>query len=660
MVAIFAALPAQLLGNPQGGVVTAGSASISQSTPARVDINQQSQKAIIDWRSFNIAPGEHTNFNHPSSTAATLNRVNGVGASQINGQLTANGQVFIINQNGIIFGRDARVDVAGLVASTSDIANENFLEGRYVFDIPSSNPDAAIANLGHIQIADNGFAVLAAPVVRNDGVIQARLGRVALAGVDTFTLDFEGDGLLSFGIGDEITTTPKDAEGNPVSELVSNTGDIIADGGLVELSARAAAGSVLERVINMEGAIRTRAVDVQGGNIILSGGDQGVVAASGTLDASGTDDGQVGGTVKVLGEQVELLDGAVVDVSGDAGGGKALIGGNFQGKGPEPNAKRTYVESAVSINADALREGDGGQVIVWSDGTTSVHGILTSRGGVLSGDGGLVETSGRQSLYLTSTPDASAPNGTGGTWLIDPTEIIIVPGAGGAIGANVVGADLISRALNSGTSVTLETSTVGAAGTGDITQNTNAAINKTSGAAATLKLQAENSITLNDRIASSSNPLDVFINADRDGNGAGAIRMNSGSAIVSNSGNVILGGGMDPESSPAVGTFANIDGIIINGGTIDSGDGKISLRGTGYSAGFEGPLDNASGIDIRDAASLTSGSGDISLIGRGGGDGAISRGVQLQDGATVVSTADAAITLNGTPGGTDTNTASCT
>ena len=189
------------------------------------------------------------------------------------------------------------------MATTADIRNEDFWAGRYRFDKPSDNPDAGVLNRGVIHVADGGYAVLAAPWVRNEGLIQARLGQVALAGAKTFTLDFNGDGLLQFDVGSAVGEWPRGADGMPVSALVSNSGTILADGGVVALTARAAS-DVVDRVINMDGVIQARAANVKGGTIILSGGVEGIVGVSGTLDASGLEARQVGGTVKLLGKRL--------------------------------------------------------------------------------------------------------------------------------------------------------------------------------------------------------------------------------------------------------------------------------------------------------------------------------------------------------------------
>ena len=424
VAAALAASPAAHPG-PQGGQVVAGSATITQTAPNRLDVVQSSGKAIVDWRSFSIGAGEHTHFQQPSSASATLNRVKGGDPSRILGQLTANGQVMLVNPNGVFLGPGSRVDVGALMASTADIANDGFLAGRYRFTTPSPNPDAGIVHQGEIRAADGGFVVLAAPHVRNEGRIQARLGQVVLAGAPTFTVDFDGDGLLQFDIGGPVQAAPRGEDGRVVDALVTQSGTIQADGGRVTLTARAA-DQVIDRVIHMGGLVQAQTVESRGGEIILGGGEVGTVAVSGTLDASGPAAAQRGGTVKVLGEKVGLFDGARLDASGGAGGGQVLVGGNFRGQGREPNARRTYVSRQASLKADALVYGGGGTLIVWSDEATAYHGSASARGGPEGGPGGLVEVSGKQSLVFAGQVDLGAPSGAPGTLLLDPSTLTIV------------------------------------------------------------------------------------------------------------------------------------------------------------------------------------------------------------------------------------------
>ncbi len=178
---------------------------------------------MLDWSSFNIGSGEQVNFNQPSASSIALNRIHDTQASTINGQLNANGQVWLLNPNGVLFGSGAQVNVGSLLATTSNISNSDFMAGNYKFT-PGGNPTASVSNAGTITAADSGLVALVAPQVQNSGVINARLGKVALASGDSFTLDLYGDGLIDLGISD-----------NAARQLVQNNGTIQADGGQVRL-----------------------------------------------------------------------------------------------------------------------------------------------------------------------------------------------------------------------------------------------------------------------------------------------------------------------------------------------------------------------------------------------------------------------------------------
>lgn len=407
------------LANPAGGKVVGGKAGITQK-PGLTNIDQTTDRAIINWQSFSIDRGELTQFNQPGRDSISLNRVVGNDPSQIHGHLKANGNVWLVNQNGVLFGESARVDVHGLVATTADIADSDFMKGRNHFSIPSPNPDASVVNQGSISLGDRGLGALVAPHARNSGIIQGRLGQIVIGGTPTFTLDFYGDGLIQFDATSKVVKKP-----DPARALAENDGKITMDGGTVLITADAAAG-VVDEVINVGGVVEARSFGVEKGNIVLHGGESGIVRVAGSLDASGPEEGQSGGSVKVLGEKVGLFAGTKIDASGDSGGGEVLIGGNYQGKGPEPNARRTYVAEAATIKADALGRGKGGRVILWSDASTAFAGGISARGGPLGGDGGSVETSSTGDLSATGWVDTAAPAGSGGGWLLDPLNVQIV------------------------------------------------------------------------------------------------------------------------------------------------------------------------------------------------------------------------------------------
>ena len=232
-VSLFVTQSVPAFALPVAGQVNGGAATIT-SNANQMDINQSSQRAIIDWNSFNIGSGETVNFNQPGSTAISLNRIHDANPSQIDGALNANGNVWLVNSNGIAFGANAQVNVGGLLATTSDISNSNFMSGNYVFDI-IGNPLAWITNAGHIHIADGGLAALVGPNVTNSGAIMADLGQVQLGSGDTFALDLYGDGLINLAASDAI-----------LNQLVDNNGSIVANGGRVKLSV-ATAENALEQ-----------------------------------------------------------------------------------------------------------------------------------------------------------------------------------------------------------------------------------------------------------------------------------------------------------------------------------------------------------------------------------------------------------------------------
>jgi filamentous hemagglutinin family protein len=430
------------LANPAGGTVTSGSATISGEGTTTVTVTQTTDKTTINWNSFSIGSGETVTFNQLSSSSIALNRVTGTDASAIYGTLSSNGKVYLINPNGILFSATAQVNVGGIVAATLDISDSDFLSGNYTFNGSSGS----VVNNGTIIASDGGYVVLLGNAVGNSGTITAGSGTVALGAGSQITLDFEGDGLLGLTV-----------DSAALGAFAANSGTITVDGGAVYLSA-AAVDTLAGMVVNNSGLIQAQSVGEVNGTIILNGGTNGTVTNSGTLDASGTGSGETGGIMKVLGETVNLADGTLVDVSGAAGGGTALIGGNYQGSGAGQHAITTTVAAAATINADAITTGDGGTVVVWSDGKMNFAGTITARGGSASGDGGSVETSGK-TLDVSGTVDAGAAHGKGGNWLLDPNDYTI----------DATTAASIATSLNSGTNVTVS-SDDGISGTlGDLT-----------------------------------------------------------------------------------------------------------------------------------------------------------------------------------------------
>ncbi|WP_191229279.1 YDG domain-containing protein [Aurantiacibacter xanthus] len=412
------------LANPQNGQVIRGEASIFGEGTKAVTIDQHSDRAVINWDDFSIGSDEAVTFLQPGARSVAVNRITGQNPSQLMGSLTANGQVVLINRNGIAFGQNARVDAAGLVASTADIDDDAFMAGGNTLRFDSAEPTMAdIVVNGSISVKDAGLAAFVAPHVRNDGVIMARMGRVALGAGTGFSLDLYGDGLIKFAPGDEISA---DIAGDSVQALVENSGQIIAEGGRVLLTA-AAARDVVRNSVNVSGLVSAASATRDGGTILLTGPGRIETSGEGLLDVSS--DAARGGTVKLLGETVALLDKARIDATGLTGGGEVLMGGNYLGQGPESNADFNLMAPDAIINASATGNGKGGRVILWSNKYTNAWGTILATGGNAGGDGGFVETSSKDVLNMVGTVDAGAPAGAAGTWLLDPGDVTIVNGS---------------------------------------------------------------------------------------------------------------------------------------------------------------------------------------------------------------------------------------
>src|SRR5262249_2557081 len=247
-------------------------------------------------------------------------------------------QVWIVNPAGVFFGPGASVDVAGLMATTADIKNADFLSGNYQFNIPSPNSNASVVNQGTIMVSSGGAVVLAGARGDNQGLIQAQLGTVALGGGPPFAVGFPGDKLPSVQVTGAVSQAPTNADGSPASALVTNSGTLSASGGTVLLTARAAK-NVIDNVINSSGIVEATSAQSVNGEIVLDGGGNGLVTVSGTLDASGKGAGETGGTGKGLGDQRNIASGANIDVSRGSGGGGPVVGGNFPGGRPRREAR---------------------------------------------------------------------------------------------------------------------------------------------------------------------------------------------------------------------------------------------------------------------------------------------------------------------------------
>jgi filamentous hemagglutinin family protein len=358
---------------PTAGQVVAGQASISQNGNA-MNVVQGTDKAIINWNSFNIGSQASVRFQQPSSSSVVLNRVLAGEASQIHGSLSANGQVFLINPAGVVFGAGSKVDVGGLVASALDITNENFLAGRLQFQ--RNGAAGGITVQGQITVADRGLLALLAPTVKNEGILSARLGNVALAGGDKVTLSAGADGHLQVAV-----------EPSTVKTLVENRQLIVAEGGQIIMTSKAA-DALSAGVVANSGTVQARTLQEREGRILLLADmAHGEVRHAGLLDASAPAGGN-GGFVETSAARVSLIPGRRVTTQAANGRtGTWLI---------DPN-DYTVAASGGNITGAQLSSDLGSTNVTIS---TATQGTSGGNGDIFVNDG--VTWSSNNSLTLTA------------------------------------------------------------------------------------------------------------------------------------------------------------------------------------------------------------------------------------------------------------------
>jgi filamentous hemagglutinin family protein len=625
---------------PQGGQVVAGSAAINAAGVGKLEIKQASDSASIDWRSFSVGAAESLRIMQPSSNSVLVNRVTGNDASQILGRIDANGRVFLSNPRGIVFGRDAVIDVGGLVATTLAIRADQggAVAGSYSLTGGTEAPGEIIVD-GVIR-APGGTVVFAGPQVSLNGQIEAR--RVAAAAVNAVQIDIDGDGLVFF--------KPRNDE--QLDAKLKVLGKIQADGGTVDLRAAARAG-LADTVLNMDGVVQARSIGSRNGQVFINGGAVGDTVVTGKIDVSAQGAGERGGEVRVLGQRVGLFDSAAIDASGVSGGGLVHVGGGFKGLGEPLNASLTVVGPKASINASATDKGDGGQVAVWADGHTGFAGAIEARGGANGGDGGFVETSGKQTLSFSGAVDTRAPRGSSGSLLLDPTDITIQ--TGGPDNVDRTG-NTFSDTSSDGSHSKLKISTLEAAlASNNILVDASTGSGTDGGSitvSGSVAWSSANSLTLN---ASTT----ITIGSTISNTGVGGIALQANGAVALNSAVSLAGGaftvrGTSGGSTRAASFTAGATGTITTTGAADVPGGAVSILTSGNvstravtsSAGVVGAGAGLNGGSI----TLDSSAGSVTNLGAltSAGSAAFGgSGLAGGNGGALALTAGSAITLTG-------------
>ena len=536
---------------PTGGQIQSGQGAIAQNGKT-MTVTQQSGKMAVDWTQFNIARDEAVKFAQPGRDAVALNRITGGQKSVIDGALSANGNLLLVNPNGVVFSKTATVDVGSLVASTAQL-NDPFMKSfagstaNLNLTIGEGNT-SAILNEGTIT-AQGGLVALHAAQVENTGTISNPGGTVALAAAKQLTLSPDSDGKLNYAVDGELAQAK-----------ALNSGRIQADGGYVVMTAKSAQ-DLLGTVVNNTGTIEAKTLRKdEKGQILLDGGKSGQVEVNGTLDASGMEDGQSAGSIKVIGQKTIVHDNTNLIAQGNVDGGK------------------------IETSGDVLNLGDG--LTIDASGVKGKHGewlldpleilIQDEQPLQAAGDQSLPTVNGGKETQITYNDPPSATQNADATYS----------------STTWIKTSKITDILNAGTDVTIQAASTSQAAS--ITVNSAIKPKVKEDREATLTLEAQRNVTINKEIAADKDggKLNVKLNSDTDGDGVGAVIINAdistnGGFFTSGSGGTVT---IKVQNGTANGTYAdtglegkaNIAGHTVGtyfGYVVPEGKSAIDLSG---------------------------------------------------------------------------------
>jgi filamentous hemagglutinin family protein len=569
------------------------SGSATATSQGNQTIIENSPQAILHWDHFSIPQGDHLHFAQMNAASKVLNRVTGNQFSALLGTLTSNGQVYLINPQGILVGPNAFIQTAGFIASTADISNADFINGKdLLFKLPGSGK---IVNQGMIQCAE-GNIFLIAKEISNEGICEGKF--------------------IGMGSGTEVLIQPEGDQRVYIRLESLDSGEISNTGTLQALAVELQSTSPYDKAIRMGGKTETLSLHQQGGKILLSA-TYGGVSIDGTLAAPS-------GEIQVLGKEIVLEATSLIDTSGPSGG-KISIGGGSRGQDPSLfNADNVYVAQGAAINADGLSS-DAGSVIIWGNEVTDFNGHINARALGTTGNGGFAEISALAGIRVNDHPDLRAAHGIDGHLLIDPGSVTVQSGPNTA---PPVSMDLFNDGWINGqlalSSLTIDTANSTNGGTQNLSVNNNVAISWSTDN--TLSLIAGANFTLFTGTATITNTAAGSINIY--GNSNGTVIGTSTFSFVN--GNISFFG----RNTPTGGT-----GITCFGPTVTaSGTGNISLQGIGQG-----------GIAFGNGTIVTSNQGNITLLGENIASAAGFNGVQ-PNVSTLSSSGTGNISLIGTSG----------
>ncbi len=544
---------------PQGGNVVSGKVNINYAALDRLNVNQTSNQAIVNWQSFNVGRDASVHFNQPVSKASILNNVLS-GRSIINGSIYSNGRLFLVNPTGILTGPHSAIKAEGAVLSTLNLSKQNYLNNSYQFN---TNSNSSLVNQGLIE---GQYVALIAPQVNNKGTIITSAATTIAAGDDVL-----------LGISDSNNLTVK-VSPSKLQAMAKNEGTIKTQNGIVTIKTDAAQSLVDEVVklpnakadglVSENGVIKlvSNSGSIKAKKIKIDAGSKGAAEISGNLNSN--NENGIGGTIEITGKDIDV-NSATITANGQTGGGKVLIGGDWQGSGDLLQATYLDIDSNSKITANALTSGSGGTIVAWSDiknsnSLTRVSGTLEAKG--IDGNGGQIETSGAVLDINGIKVSTSSVTGSYGNWLVDPTNLTIDASAASTYVTNLASSDVTLTADNT------------------ITLSSNLAY--TGARDSTLTFNATTTV-LDANITSANGSLSLDINTILE---IGA----SNTSISTNGGNVDISG-----------VIRAVSGETSNNFTINAGAGNVTFSSNvvkqagDYSAGFtQGSFTNESDLDF--------------------------------------------------------------
>ncbi len=412
----FLILPNFIYALPKGEEVVVGSAIFDHPDSNTLNIDTSSEKIIINYNSFSIDQQEAVHFNQPSTSSIALNRVVGVDPSSIMGTLTANGRIFLVNPNGVIFGSNSHVDVAALVASTLNITDDDFLNGRYNFF--KDGKAASILNQGNLTIRNGGYVCLLSQAVENQGTIQANLGTVVVASGEKMILALDDLGQISVVIDESAREAVFGPQGQRLDSAIKNSGIISANGGKVLLTAKVL-NNVFDYAINNSGIIEAKSLVERNGVIELVAEGAPIINI-GKIITDGSEVLPDGGRVSI--EAATILHRGIISANAFEEGtaGEIII----------ISQNSTVLDEGSRTEARALGiVGNGGRITINSTGGNTVvdrNAIIDVSAGLQAGNAGFIEVSAFEQLGFYGILNGRAPPGyQAATVFFDPTDLII-------------------------------------------------------------------------------------------------------------------------------------------------------------------------------------------------------------------------------------------